>query len=736
MSRAMGLAGHRLTMWRALKQMPATLRRFALTLGAGAMKRTDLGASVITGRNIHMFEGLVDTMARLIGDPDYRASGDRVHELGFDTRDGFLDRLRRIWEQTSEITTPEQAKERTIRIGGEARRIGALAGVPVKAFRAFFDKIGVQQYDQAINSSLLTYAEWLQKRMEEVAINYGAERERQGLTNFDATDSRWQLKPDEWGTFSDQENKDTLGFIRVFLEGSANPEGFQLERNLWDYYQKQKAGQHPQMFTPTQFDAVQRKLLADFNASTPANRSSATAGSNVWKNMLTLQGYVSDGLLKLIGSVAGGSKDRTVLAATLGKLPIVAMTALMTLLIGMFQGGLTGEWEKRMRGRLPSLPGPLDRDFWSSWGRFGEGALRLSSAQLFYLGDIILMLRNEIQGNRGFDPAGRVWPLSIISGAINTMRGMYNTYRGAGSLKDALVPLADYGKRMTPYWLEAENAFNAANSDINQGKRLIQGEAQNQNLLPEYRMQSQGGAAYGPTTIVRRNLGEAVSAYYNATQSNDTAGANAALDRARGEMAKLQDFYTRKYMANGDDEGTAQTKAERDVWNDYQEINPVVSGMLGKRPTQAQWDLIRGNITGDRGAAVDKAVNAWQSGAEALFGRPGNIVREDMGGGGGGGIPSIAGLRSGIGQIGQGIGSRTAGAGLPAPAGYLRAPPGYAGRSRSRVRPALSRRSIRTNIRNKRIGVPRRRLGPRVARRRQIGNAGLGSRRRNTYAPA
>lgn len=739
MSRAMGLSGHRLAMWRALKQMTKTLRRFALTVGAAAMRRIDLGASVLTGKNIKMFEKLVDIMAGLIADPDYKASGNRVHELGYDTRDGFIDRLRRIWEETAEISVPEQASLASVKIAGQERRLGALAGVPVKAFRALFDKIGVQQYDQAINSSLLTYAEWLQKRLEEVAINYGAERERLGLTSFDVMDARWQLKPDEWAAFkSNQENTDSLGLFRLFLEGSANPEGFQLERNLWDFYQKHKAGQHPHMFSPTQFDAVQRKLLAEFNASTPANRASASAGNPWIRNVLTLQGYVSDGLLKLINGVTGGARDRTMMAATLGKLPTVALVAFMSLLIGMFQSALTGEWERRIRGRSPTLPTPLDRDFWTSWKRFGEGALRLGSAQLFYIGDIILAMRGETQGNRGFDPIGRVFYISMVQRAFNTVRGMLNTARGAGSAKDTLVPLADFGRSMTPYWLEVENAFGAAQGDIKQGERILRGEAQVQNLLPESRLQTMTGPAYGPTTVVRRNLGEAVSAYYNASQSNDTSAANAALDRARAEMKKLEDFYTQKYVANGDDEGAARIKAERDVWNNYQEINPIVSGMLGKRPTQAQYDLIRSNITGERAAVVDRAVNAWQSGAEALFGRTGSITREDIAGagGGGGGIPSIgsiAGIRS---SIPQGIGATSTGS--AAPAGYLRRAQSPYGGTGTGVRSATGstrRRGVGSRTRRRRLaGVTRRKPGPRIPRTRSRTRRVLGSRRRRAYA--
>lgn len=715
MSRAMGLAGHRLTMWRALKAMVKTVGRFATDLGLGALRRTDIGASLLTGKNVQLFSKLADQIAGLILSPNYIAGAQRVHELGYDTRDSFIARLKRIWEETLETVTREEISVAKIK----GRSVAALAGVPVKTLRAAFDRIGVQQYDQAINASMLTYATWLHKRMEEVAMTYGAERARQGLTNFDATDMRWQLKPDEFGAFkSDQQNKDALGLFRLFLEASANPEGFQLERNMWAFYQGHQSGQRSQLFTPRQFDAVQRRLLAEFNASTPANRSSAAAGNNVVRNLLTLQGYVSDGLLKLVNLVAGGSRDRTVLAATLGKLPTLAALALMAVLIGYMAGGLTGEWEKRIRGRAPTLATPLDRDFWTSWKRWVEGTLRLGSAQLFYIGDIILAMRGEVQGNRGFDPIGRVFPISVAQRALSSMRGIWNTAKGSGSVSDSLKPMADFGRSMFPYWLEAENAFGASQGVVKQGERIIRGESQVQGLTSDSR-QSFGGPSYGPNTIVRRNIGEAVSAYWDAQQAGNEAAGAAALVDAQAQMKKLQDFYIQKYLKAGDSEAEAYKKATQDVWNDYQDINPVVAAMMGKRPTAAQWQLIRGGMSGERAAVVDKAVQAWQAGAMALFGRAGAITREDVGAGRGGGgtIPSRAVALGG---------------------GTLR-PPG-AGLAGSRIGRGLGgtrRRGLTGRRTRSVVGSSRRRLGPRiggrsVSRRR----VGVGTSRRRRFALA
>lgn len=736
MSRAMGMSGHTLSMGRALKQMAKTLSQFGLTLGAEVMKKTDLGATFITGRNVDVFEKLVDQVANLIGMPNYKSAGSRVHELGYDTREGFIERLRRIWEETAEISVLEQAKEKTVNVGGEKRRVGGLAGVPSKALRALFDKIGVQQYDQAINASMLTYTEWMQKRLEEVAMEYGASRARMGMTAFDPTDPRWQLKPDEWAAFKGEEqNADSLQFFKLVLEGSANSEGFQLEKNLWDFYTKTQAGQQASIFTPRQYDAFQRKMVAEFNASTPANRASASSGSNVIRNLLTLQGYVSDGLLKLLNTSIGGSRDRTNIAAFATKTPILLTLAFMSVLIGYAAGGLTGEWDKRVRGRAPALPTPLDADFWSSFKRWGEGTTRLGLAQMFYIGDVILAMRGEVQGNRGFDPVGRVFPISIAQRTLNTVRGMFKTATGAGSLTDSFAPAADFARSIVPYWLEVENAFGASQGGIKQGERIVRGEAQNQNLLPEARMQMLTGQAYGPTTIVRRNVTDSVSRMYEAQRTNDVAGVAANTATAKAELAKLEKFYTEKYIANGDDPEIAAAKAQRDVWNDYQELNPVVAAMMGKRPTKDQYDLIRKNITGERAAIVDRSIEAWQSGAMALFGREGSITREDIAGsrgggmGSGGGVASVmrspitspiaSAFKSVSAVASTGSRRRTSGLGLPSVRDALR--------SRAPVRG-------RVGLRRRTPNSLRRRSQPSIGSRRRRSSTTRNLRRRKTYA--
>jgi len=609
-----------------MKNMPKTLARFALHFADVAVKKTNIGAAMLTGKNRHIFEGMVQRFSEILTGPDVMSSGAKVHELGFDNRASLMERMKRIWQETTEYA--DRADEENT--WKDARvRLGTAAAIPIKTLRAVFDKIGVQQYDFAINATALTYSQWLAKRLEEVAMVYGDERVRKGLTKFDATNHDWELQSHEWSAFNlKQENEDSLAFFRLFMESSASQEGFQLERSLWDYYQKKKAGHHAEIFTPSQMDAVQRKLLADFNASTPINRPSGSSANAVVRNLLALQGYVSDGLLKVIDTSFGGAnRDRSLLAIAVGKLPMLAMLALMSVIIGYVQAAVTGLWEKKMRGRMTSLANPLDADFWSSWKRWGDGTFRLGMAQIMLLGDLVLAARGEIQGNRGFDPVGKVLVISYANRLFNAFRGVYNTAKSGGTFKDSVVPLLDVLRSSFPLMLEAEHLFGKASGPLKQTERIQRVEAQLQGLL-EGRSGFQP-PSYGPTTVIRRNLGDAVGRWFMASKEGDATRAASELATAKTEIAKLEEFHYRKYLAAGKDEFTARKNAQKDTFNDYQDINPVVAAMLGKRPTEEQYQLIMSGITGDRRAVVDQGMAAWKAGAMELFGKQGSITREE-----------------------------------------------------------------------------------------------------------
>lgn len=624
MAKAMGLSGHRLTMWRALKNMPETVARFAMHALDGAVKRTNMGIALLTGKNRHFMENIVKSMADTIFQEDFRASANRVSELGLDNREAFLQRMQRVWQETSEfVDAADMAK--TMTAGG--RRVGRTAAMPVRMLRALFDKIGVQQYDFAINATSLNAAELLRKRLQSLAIDYGDAR--QNLGPFDPNNRAWDLKPSEWASFSSQaENEDSLAAFRLLLEGSAAAEGFQLERSMWNYYQQIKAGNtQAQLFTPEQFDSLTRKILAEFNASTPANRASATSANQIVRNLLLLQGYPSDLMLKIINTAIGSIRDRDDMANALVKVPAFALMALMAVVIGMFTSSLTGAWEKYVRGRQPSLATPLDKDFYTSFKRFGEGVLAMGAAQFAYLGDVILWLRGEVRGNRGVDPTGRILAASMLMRFINAIRGGVTTFRGTGNVADSAQPAFDVARSMVPFWLEAERVFDRAQGPFKQAERVSRGELQVQGILEQKGFTA---ATYGPTTILRRGLGEAVGRWFEAQQAGDAAGSATALERAKGELGRLENYHYEKYLAAGKDAATARQLAQRDTYNDYQEINPIMAANLGRRLTQGQFDLVKAGLTGERGQIFQRGLDAWQAGNLALFGRPGRITREEV----------------------------------------------------------------------------------------------------------
>lgn len=396
---------------------------------------------------------------------------------------------------------------------------------------------------------------------------------------------------------------------------------------MWNWYQKQLQDPQTPLLTDRQMDALQRKLLADFNASTPANRPSAGPANPTVRNLLLLQGYVSDGVLKMLNSTLGSTRDKAGFAKSALKAPVIAMLALASIVLGLMQGSAVGAWEKWVRGRMTSLPTPMDKDFWTQISKFAEGTAGLAASNWMYLGDLILWINGEIHGNRGFDPYMRIFGLSVLQRAINAIRGVRETALGTQGLSTkSLIPLLDAVKSTAGWYYEVEHAMGGGAGKLKQGERVERGEYASQGML-----QGRSGftpPAYGPTTISRRLIGDYIS-QWNDLKEKDPAGAQRALDNAKEEIQKLEDYHYRKYLAAGKPEDEARKLAQRDTWNDYQEINPAVAALLGRRPTQAQHDLMLAGLSGDRLAAAQTAESYWKAGAMALFNREGYITKEE-----------------------------------------------------------------------------------------------------------
>lgn len=748
MSQAMGTSNQAWTFYRAAKAMPRTLTRFGLHALDGLVKRTNLGAAMITGTNRHWLEDSIKRLGDVIAGEDFRAGAEKVGELGLDGRDSFIERLRRIWQETGEFNSREEQEEKSWpildKIPGSIPIIGGrktkrVAAAPFKAMRAFFDKIGVQQYDFAINTAALYNTSLIENRLKEVAQIYGKARENLGP--FDPTNRAWDLKSSEWSSAPQAYAEDSLASFRTTLESSVSPEGFQLEDALWRYYQESKTNPQAELFTAPQRDAFQRRILADFNASTPANRPSAASAHGIIRNLLLLQGYPSDQLLKIFNHSMGGVRDRKTVAQSYIKAPIILSLAAMAIVIGYLTSAVTGGWEKILRGRTPALATPLDADFWTNWKRWRQGTLSLAAAQFGYLGDLILGMRGEVIQNRGFDPTGRILAANLMSRFLNAARGSYNTLKGAGNWKDALVPAMDVGRNTLPFWLEIERVLNGTQPSQSQDERIRRGEANVQGMI-----EGRSGFVpppYGPTTVVRRNVSDATSRMADAKAAGDQAEQARQLAIAQENVAKLEEYHYQKYLAAGKDPATARALAKRDTWNDYQDLNPAVKALLGRRPSKAQEELILSGISGSRREVVDRGDKAWRDGALALFNRQGVTTREESeaarAGIGGRGIP-IAGMRqrSGIRQQ-PGGGRRRQLSVSPASA------PERAVRSRLRrqteaplraQRAATTPRGVRRSVMRQRVPGTRRQRAPGLPglKRPRVRRRRLGTIRAPEYA--
>lgn len=751
MNRAMGNAGHIMTGVNALRNMANTLVRFGVHFADGMVKRSEFWAHKLSGtENKEVFSNMMRQLGNFLTRDDFRATAEQVRKIGLDSREGLLDRMARIWQQTGEFISPQEMEQAMSSkfgmvpqgvplLGG--RKTKALFGVPFRWTKALFDKIGVNQYDFAINTSSLWNAEFLARRIKEVAKVYGQARENLGP--FDAGNPEFQLRPNEWSTAYKAHAEDSLNTIRNVLEASVGPLGFQLERSMWNWYQRQKTDPKAPLFTTEQMDALQRRLLMDFNAATPVNRPSAAGANNVVRTLLTLQGYPSDLMLKLVNSGFSKSRDRGAWVNATMKAPVLAAMAIMSIILGYSTSAVTGTWEKYMKGRIPSLATPFDADFWTNFKRWAEGSVALGAAQWGYIGDLVLLMMNEVRGNRGFDPTGRILAASLMERAYKAARGLIDTsFRGAGNFRQGLVPLLDVARTQLPFVPELEKTLWYALGAVKQGERLIRGEAITQGVVQGKR--GFGGTDYGPTTVVRRELGEYVSRAYDAAQAGNQTEAAQWYAKAKERMQQLYDYHYSQYIANGKSSADAATFAKRDVANDYADLNPAVAALMGKRPSQAQLDLIMGGITGDRRAMVDRGMNAWKAGSLALLNKTGVTTREQAEaarGGGGGfgpipGMPRMAGLPS-LGRLGLSFNSSTRGAALPSVGTNI---PGVR-RVRSSVRrqsPLIrvghGPRGIRTSATVRSIvrSGTRRRAAPKVGGSTTV--RGLGTRRRREYA--
>ena len=669
MERSMGYAGARMSLWNALSNMPKALARLAYSSSLGVARMIDKNLL----RDKGVMEKVVDVLAdtalapvRLalrnptVSSAGWKASLDAVHKLGYDTKQGWLDAMRAAWLQSALFTNRDD-QEWAAR-NPKLQLANRMAITAAKTVNSFFGSIGVENSDQVLNSLNLASAAALEQRLTEVAREYGKRLEAAGKTEFDVADPEFQLKPSEWTTAgNEQSRKDALENAKLMFQTSASAEGFQLEKALWDFYQGEKSGLNSPMFTDRQREAVTRTLLALMNTSLPTNRASVGAGNALWRSVLTLQGYPADAMMKLINVAVGGTRNRTA-AATIGaKLPLLIGIATMMLLTGAAADGASEYWKRRMQGIQSAQAGVLDRDFWENKDKFAAGAGRFLASNMFYLGDFILGMQNQIQGNRGFDPASRVFLVSTLQSLSNAVLGSYQTAQGAGKGSDFMIPILDAAARLTPGAQEIRK-IAGANTDLRRSSQIFAAEARSLNM----EMPRPGAApAFGPTTVVRRLLQESVGEMARAQAANDSAGYDKAVESAKEQLAKLEEYYVKRRTELGDTPEEAAKHAKQAVWRDYQETNPVLAALGGRRVTNAEYQSLISGPTGERAETQQRGIAAWQAGAQALFGRSGAITKEEVAAarGGNGGVSSAPAAATGGLSIGTISSGKTGGTG-------------------------------------------------------------------------
>jgi hypothetical protein len=713
MERAMGYTGARLAMYNAIKNAPKALAKASYASALNIARFLDKN---LLKTNKKQLEDIVDIIAKVALSPvllalknpttiiaGVKSDLDQVQKLGYDTKMGFVDAFRQAWKESGLYANREE-EEAALR-SPTATKIGRVTLTAAKGINAFLGAVGVENSDQVLNSVNLVQSQMMETRLGEVAMKFGARLESLGITSIDPTDRRSILLAAEWSPFLNaQASLDSLGQLRLFLEGSAASEGFQLENALLKFYQETKAGKPTHIFSAAQFEAVQRGLLAQMNTSLPTNRASVAAGNRMWRILLTLQGYPTDAFLKLINTAVGGTRNRTVAAQAASKLPLLIGIAMMAIIIGGMSDGASEYWKRKMQGIPSQNAGVLDRDFWQNKDKFMSGAGRFLAANMFYLGDVILGMQNQIQGNRGFDPASRVFPISLAQAFASSIQATFATYQGAGDMSDVATPMVDFFAKLTPGGMEIRNWFGDDRT-LRRSKSVTSAEARAAGMeLPK-----QGGQrSAGPTTIVKRNLESAVGAMEEARVSGDTEAYAKAEGQARAEMAKLENYYIKRETERGKSPEEAAKAAKAAVWRDYQEINPVSSALGGRRPTASEYQTITTGATGARAITQQAGISAWQQGANALFNKTGTVTRETAsassgggtGGGSGGGYGATMTASSGVGRA-------TSGRGRMVKARRSRLTAGRTTRS------SLSRPKFRTRLRaprNRKVSIKRVRL--------------------------
>lgn len=564
-----------------------------------------------------------------VGAKNVRASFERVSNLGFDVSDDWWQVAKQAWSESGQFRNQlEMDKATKTRTGRALYFLERIANTGLDAANAFVRGSVLEASDLNMNALSLGLVGNMEKRLQEVAMVFGKRLTDAGITEIDPANPDAMLKPSEWlPSLNQQTAVNSLAEVRKFLESSASSEGFHLEKNLLKYYQDTMAGKPAEIFNQRTFDAVQRSMIAENNAALPTNRASAGQASTLWRTLLTLQGYPADAFLKLLRISTGGSRDRKKVLQAASKITAALGFAAIAIL---FQGaGDAGsEWIKRkFQGKRADRPTPLDADFYTDPDHLMRAMGNYLLLSSYYIGDFIRGAYGWVDGRSTIDPLQKAFALAttsqiardITSGAKIAMKG--------GTVEEVLAPLRRSITRLT---------FGAPELEYMLGKERDTTEAARRGITENakakgFELPAPGfGGTVGLTNIKRKALSQAVSDMDIAQRKGDAEGYAKAKAAAQKQLTELEDYYLKQRLEAGDSPEVAAKTAKASVWGDYQENNPVTAALGGKRPTAEQYKQLVESSTGERGQVIRQGIKAWQDGAQALFGKPGNITKEDV----------------------------------------------------------------------------------------------------------
>ncbi len=565
----------------------------------------------------------------MVGAQPVRDSIAAVHRMGFDTSQDWTEVSGQSWRETGQFQTRKEQEDAEANALSRAIHFAnRVANFALDTNKAFVRGSVLETSDTSMNALSLGLVGNLEQRLQDVAMVFGERLAKAGITRIDPTNKDSMLMPSEWlPTSNEQDGRNSLGEVRRFLENSASAEGFQLEKNLLQYYQDKTAGKPARVFDPRTYEAVQRSMVAENNAALPMNRAASGQAYPIWRTLLALTGYPADATLKLLRITLGGSRDRKAVLQALHKLPMyvgIAAIALITQGAAEAAGEL---WRRKMQGQRSGRVTPLDSEFWTNPKHMTAAAGRYLAAATYFFGDAISGVTGWLDGRKPLDPSQRAFVFSTASKLLRDLVSGFKIFSDTGDVTKAIVPLRKTLLQMSFGGAELNYLLGMNPGEVNITKNMILENAKVEGI------ETPPAGVFGPagyTSVQRRAISDDVSRMAQAQRDGDTEAFSKAKASAQKNIAELEAFYTKQRLEAGDSPEVAAKTAKASVWQDYQEINPVTAALGGRRPSVEQYKQLIGDATTERGQVIRQGIKAWQDGAQALFGKPGNITKEDV----------------------------------------------------------------------------------------------------------